>query len=94
MKYRAQLSSARSRRPTTSHTSRPLAHPRSCARPDNRADVDSAAWTAYLAPGGFSLPHLKVYGADGALIFERTAPPPELLREVEALLQGTAQVPR
>lgn len=57
-------------------------------------DVDSAAWTAYLEPGGFSLPHLKVYGPDGALIFERTAPPPELLRAVEALLQGTAQVPR
>ncbi len=59
-------------------------------------DDESAAWTTYLAPGGFSLPHLKVFGPDGALIFERTAPPPELLREVEALLQaqGTAQVPR
>jgi thiol-disulfide isomerase/thioredoxin len=57
-------------------------------------DDESAAWTAYIEPGGFSLPHLKVYGPDGALVFERTAPPPELLRAVEALLQGTAQVPK
>lgn len=57
-------------------------------------DPDSAAWAAHLAPGGFALPHLKVYDADGTLRFERTAPPDELARAVEALLQGTAQVPR
>lgn len=59
-------------------------------------DTDSAAWAAYLEPRGFVLPHIKVYGADGALLFERTAPPAELVRAVEEALsrQGTAQVPR
>jgi thiol-disulfide isomerase/thioredoxin len=50
-------------------------------------DTESEAWAAYLEPGQFALPHLKVFGADGALIFERTAPPAELLRAVEALLE-------
>ncbi len=59
-------------------------------------DADSEAWLRFLAPGGFSLPHVKLYGADGALLFERTAPPSELARAVEDALQaqGTAQVPR
>jgi thiol-disulfide isomerase/thioredoxin len=50
-------------------------------------DNDSAAWTTYLAPGGFSLPHLKVYRDDGSLVFERTAPPDELVRAVEQALR-------
>ena len=49
-------------------------------------DTDSAAWQRYLDPGGFVLPHIKVYGPDGALLFERTAPPAELVRAVEAVL--------
>lgn len=49
-------------------------------------DPDSPAWTALLGPGGFALPHLKLYGPDGALLFERTAPPAELVRAVEAAL--------
>ncbi len=49
-------------------------------------DSDSAAWLRYLAPGSFELPHLKVYGADGVLLFEKTAPPDELVRAVEAAL--------
>ncbi len=50
-------------------------------------DNDSAAWLRYLAPGSFELPHLKVYGTDGALTFEKTAPPAELVEAVEALLR-------
>ena len=50
-------------------------------------DSDSAGWLRYLAPGSFELPHLKVYGADGVLRFEKTASPDELVRAVEALLQ-------
>lgn len=59
-------------------------------------DTDSAAWVTYLEPGGFALPHVKLYGPDGALVFERSAPPAELIRQIEAVLdgQGTAQVPR
>jgi thiol-disulfide isomerase/thioredoxin len=49
-------------------------------------DTDSAAWLRYLEPGSFVLPHIKVYGADGALLFEKTAPPDELVRAVEDAL--------
>lgn len=49
-------------------------------------DSDSAAWQRFLAPGHFDLPHVKVYGPDGALLFERTAPPAELARAVEDAL--------
>jgi thiol-disulfide isomerase/thioredoxin len=50
-------------------------------------DADSAAWKAFLAPGNFALPHIKVYRADGTLLFERTAPPAELVRAVEDALR-------
>ncbi len=50
-------------------------------------DNDSAAWKAFLAPGSFDLPHVKVYGPDGVLLFERTAPPEQLVRDVEAALR-------
>jgi thiol-disulfide isomerase/thioredoxin len=71
------------------------AHPdRLAVRKLDVVDDESAAWQRHLAPGGFALPHVKVYGADGALAFERTAPVDELVRAIEALVQGTAQVPR
>jgi thiol-disulfide isomerase/thioredoxin len=64
------------------------AHPeRLAVRKLDVVDPDSAAWKRHLAPGRFELPHLKVYGADGRLIFERTAPPAELARAVEELLR-------
>lgn len=50
-------------------------------------DAESAAWTRYLAPKRFDLPHIKVYGADGTLLFERTAPPTDLVRAVEDMLR-------
>ena len=53
-------------------------------------DPDSEAWKAYLAPGGFALPHIKVYGDDGTLLFERTASPAELVRAIEDVVRGRA----
>lgn len=50
-------------------------------------DPDSPAWTAYLAPGQYALPHVKVYGTDGRLLFERTAPAAQLIRDIAALLR-------
>lgn len=50
-------------------------------------DTDSAAWAAYIAPGNYDMPHVKVHGADGTLVFERSAPPLELVRAIEALLR-------
>jgi hypothetical protein len=35
----------------------------------------------------FDLPHLKVYGTDGKLLWERTAPPAELAAEVEKVVR-------
>ncbi len=64
------------------------AHPdRLAVRKLDVVDPDSAAWKRHLAPGGFDLPHVKVYGADGRLLLERTAPPAELVRAVEELLR-------
>jgi thiol-disulfide isomerase/thioredoxin len=50
-------------------------------------DPESAAWQRHLAPGAFDLPHVKVYGTDGKLLFERTAPPAELARAIEDALR-------
>jgi len=50
-------------------------------------DAESAAWQRHLAPGAFDLPHVKVYGADGKLLFERTAAPAELARAIEEVLR-------
>lgn len=50
-------------------------------------DSDTAAWKTFLAPGKFDLPHVKVYSPDGALLFERTAPPADLVRAVEEALR-------
>ena len=50
-------------------------------------DSDTAAWKIFLAPGKFDLPHVKVYGVDGVLLFEKTAPPADLARAVEDALR-------
>jgi len=50
------------------------AHPATVAiRRIDVVDWDSAAAATYLTPGGFNLPHLKVYGPDGALVLERSS---------------------
>lgn len=50
-------------------------------------DEDSEAWRAYLAPGGHSLPHLRVFGRDGTPLWERTGTPDDLVRAIEALIE-------
>jgi thiol-disulfide isomerase/thioredoxin len=51
-------------------------HPdRIAIRKVNIVDWDSEASARYLLPGKFSLPHVKVYGADGALLFEVSGAP-------------------
>ncbi len=61
-------------------------HPGLAVRKLDVVDPDSAAWKQHLAPGAFELPHIKVYGADGKLLFEATAPPAELIKRLEAVL--------
>jgi thiol-disulfide isomerase/thioredoxin len=64
------------------------AHPdRIAIRKLDVGEPDSAAWQRHLAPGSFDLPHVKVYGPNGTLVFERTAPPADLVRAIEELLR-------
>ena len=64
-----------------------LAHPEDLAiRRLDVVDEDSEAWRAYLAPGGHSLPHLRVVGRDGTPLWQRTGTPDDLVRALEALL--------
>jgi thiol-disulfide isomerase/thioredoxin len=51
-------------------------------------DTDSPAWAAYLAPGGFQLPHVKLYGRDGKLVWERSGSPAALAAAVEDAIAG------
>jgi len=52
----------------------------------NVVDTDSPASVAYL--GDHTLPHLKVFGRDGKLLWEHSAPPLVLTSEVERLVTG------
>jgi thiol-disulfide isomerase/thioredoxin len=62
-------------------------HPdRLAIRRINVVDWDSPATERYLNPAGFNLPHLVVKRADGSVAFEKSAPPAELLADVERLL--------
>ena len=50
------------------------AHPELIAiRRIDAVDWDSAAVARYLTPGGFDLPHLKIYDRDGQLVLERSS---------------------
>jgi thiol-disulfide isomerase/thioredoxin len=63
------------------------AHPdRIAVRKLEVVDSDSAAWKAYLAQDA-ALPHVKVYGADGKLVFEQSGPPPDLIERIEHALR-------
>jgi hypothetical protein len=60
-------------------------HPGDVAiRKINTVDVDSPASKRYLE--GFTLPHIKVFGRDGKLLFERSAAPDKLAAEVAKAL--------
>ena len=62
-------------------------HPdRLAIRRINVVDWDSPATERYLNPGGFNLPHLVVLRADGSRALEKSAPPDELVADVERLL--------
>jgi len=52
----------------------------------NVIDWDSAATAKYLNPGGFNLPHIKVYGTLGKRVFEKSSDPKEMADMVEKLL--------
>jgi len=47
-------------------------------------DTDSPASKQYV--GAATLPHVKVYGRDGKLLFARSAPPLQLVADIEAAL--------
>ncbi|HEV7556322.1 MAG TPA: cupredoxin domain-containing protein [Kofleriaceae bacterium] len=64
-------------------------HPDDIAvRKINVIDDDSPSWHTYLAAGGFSLPHVKLFGRDGKLVWERTGAPPMLAAGVEDAITG------
>jgi len=62
-------------------------HPdRLAIRRINVVDWDSPASERYLEPGAFNLPHVVVVRADGSRALEKSAPPAELVADVERLL--------
>jgi thiol-disulfide isomerase/thioredoxin len=65
-------------------------HPRDIAvRKINIVDTDSPAAQKYLGDG--TLPHLKVFGRDGTLLWERSGAPLVLTSEVEKLVTGATK---
>jgi thiol-disulfide isomerase/thioredoxin len=59
-------------------------HPGELAvRKINVVDTDTLAWSIYLAPGHFNLPHAKLFGRDGKLAWERSGAAPALAAAVE-----------
>jgi len=62
------------------------AHPDTVAiRRIDVVDWDSAAAATYLTPGGFNLPHVKVYGRDGTLVLERSSDAGTLQQLIDAV---------
>lgn len=62
------------------------AHPDTVAiRRIDVVDWDSAAAATYLTPGGFNLPHLKVYGPDGMLVLEQSSATDKLQALIDAV---------
>src|SRR5439155_25542314 len=43
------------------------------------------------APGGFALPHVKLYGRDGTLMWERSEPPVQLIADLETAIAPRAK---
>ncbi|HEY4179997.1 MAG TPA: cupredoxin domain-containing protein [Kofleriaceae bacterium] len=66
-------------------------HPDDIAvRKVNIVDTDSPASEKYVREA--TLPHLKVYGRDGKLLWEHSAPPLTLTSEVERLVTGDTKL--
>lgn len=69
-------------------------HPGDLAvRKINVIDSDTAAWANYVEPGGFSLPHVKLFDRDGKLVWERSGAPPMLAAGVEDAITGAHVMP-
>lgn len=49
---------------------------------------ESPAWRRHLAPGDFILPHVKVHGPDGKLLFARSGNPHAILDAIAEALRG------
>jgi thiol-disulfide isomerase/thioredoxin len=52
----------------------------------NVIDWDSPAAERWLTPRNFNLPHVEVFGPDGALLLSKSGSPPVLVRAIEELL--------
>jgi thiol-disulfide isomerase/thioredoxin len=61
-------------------------HPELAIRKLDVVDPESPAWKQHLAPGAFEVPHLKVFDKTGMLVLEKSAPPAELIRALERVL--------
>jgi thiol-disulfide isomerase/thioredoxin/plastocyanin len=48
-------------------------------------DWDSPVVAQYLTPRGFDLPHVKIYDAKGALVYERSSGPGKLVPMIESI---------
>jgi thiol-disulfide isomerase/thioredoxin len=69
-------------------------HPDDLAvRKVNVVDADTPAWNTYLAPGNFNLPHVKLFGRDGKLLWERSGAPLMLAAGVEDAITGARVEP-
>lgn len=68
-------------------------HPHVALRKLDVVDWDSEAAAKYLTPGGFDLPHVKIFDANGKLIFEQTPKAgqlPAYIRAIEQLVEAHA----
>jgi thiol-disulfide isomerase/thioredoxin len=69
-------------------------HPDDIAvRTINIVDDDTPASRTYLAPGGFSLPHVKLFDRNGKLVWERSGAPAVLAAAVEDAITGAKVEP-
>jgi thiol-disulfide isomerase/thioredoxin len=56
-------------------------------------DWDSQATARHLTPGGYDLPHIKIFDAHGKLLLEKTSKPgklPELIAEIHRVVDAAA----
>jgi thiol-disulfide isomerase/thioredoxin/plastocyanin len=67
------------------------AHPDTVAiRRIDAVDWDSAAVAKHLTPGGFSLPHVKIFDATGTMVLEQSSAPGKLQALVDAVRAAVA----
>jgi thiol-disulfide isomerase/thioredoxin/plastocyanin len=59
----------------------------------NVVDWDSPVVAQYLTPRGFDLPHVKIYDASGALVFEQSSGPGKLVPMIDAIRAIVAPAP-